>query len=478
MLRELGLSWWRMLTQPGVEVIAVEKEKADLPRVILFTVLAGLLSALVSVQVPEPGVIPWTGLTGSAILILVGFLATALALFFIARLLGGSGEVMQHLYVMAVLAGPGAVVLGLLRRVDLKRAFLDLTSLLGLGVIILLVLLLYGFLLLLLAIDGVHGTGGRNTVRIAGVVLLAGVVLDLAYAFLSGAENTLVNYLLYIIEHQSELLVLSIAHAKIVLFSMAIAIALGVVIGILITLPPHQTRLWHAVLILPLMAFALLWFGSRGALGPGVAGWFDETGAIGSVITRPKAVGIVGMILLPILYFLYLAGENAADVVLYTASILLTIPSIALFGMFIPIFGIGFFNAAAALVLYAQLPILRNTYTGIKEVSPAVTESARGMGMTEWQILYRIKMPLAMPIIMAGIRISMVMIVGIAAIATLIGVEVLGRFIFDGMQRISDRMVFAGAVAVSIFAIGVDILLGWGEMLLTPAGLRGRARST
>jgi len=385
---------------------------------------------------------------------------------------------MQHLYVMAVLAGPGAVVLGLLRRVDLKQAFLDLTSLLGLGVIILLVLLLYGFLLLLLAIDGVHDTGGRNAVRIAGIVLLAGVVLDLAYAFLSGAENTLVNYLLYIIEQRSELLVLSIAHAQIVLFSMAIAIALGVVIGILITLPPHQTRLWHAVLILPLMAFALLWFGSRGALGPGVAGWFDETGAIGSIITRPKAVGIVGMILLSILYFLYLAGENAADVVLYTASILLTIPSIALFGMFIPIFGIGFFNAAAALVLYAQLPILRNTYTGIKEVSPAVTESARGMGMTEWQILYRIKMPLAMPIIMAGIRISMVMIVGIAAIATLIGVEVLGRFIFDGMQRISDRMVFAGAVAVSIFAIGVDILLGWGETVLTPAGLRGKARST
>jgi osmoprotectant transport system permease protein len=465
-----------MLTQPKVEVFTAEKEKVSLRRVMLTIMLIGLMGALASPQPLDLEPTPWTALVRSAISILIAFFIIALALFGAARLFGGSGKFMQHLYVMATLAVPGAVVLGLMSRVDFKQALSDLTSLLGLITIVLLLLLIYGFLLILLAIDGVHNTGGRNAVRVVGSVVLSTAILSLVYAFLSGTKNTLVNYLLYIAEKRSELLDLSIAHAKIVLFSMAIAIALGVIIGILITLPPHRPRLWHLVFLAPLAAFGLLWFGSRGTLGPEAAAWFDETGIIGGFITRPKAVGIVGMILLTLFFVLYVSGESAADVVLYTAGILLTIPSIALFGMFIPIFGIGFFNAAVALILYAQLPILRNTYTGIKEVNPAVIESARGMGMTDWQILYKIKIPLAVPVIMAGIRVSMVMIVGIAAIATLIGVEVLGRFIFDGMQRISDRMVFAGAVAVSIFAIAVDILLGWGETLLTPSGLRGRAR--
>jgi osmoprotectant transport system permease protein len=96
------------------------------------------------------------------------------------------------------------------------------------------------------------------------------------------------------------------------------------------------------------------------------------------------------------------------------------------------------------------------------------------MGMTEWQILYRIKVPMTVPVIMAGVRISMVMIVGIAAIAKLIGVTTLGKYIFDGIGRGSDPMVLAGALGVSIFALLVDGLLGWAQDAFTPAGLRER----
>jgi osmoprotectant transport system permease protein len=178
------------------------------------------------------------------------------------------------------------------------------------------------------------------------------------------------------------------------------------------------------------------------------------------------------VVLTLILYVLYLLGERAAQAVLYTAGIMLTFPSIGLFGLFIPLFGIGFMNAAVALILYAQLPILRNTYTGIKEVPSAIIEAGRGMGMTEFQILYKVKLPMTVPVIMAGVRVSMVMIVGIAAIAKLIGVLCLGKYIFDGIGTASDSMVITGAVGVSIFALLVDGLLGWAQGRLTPTGLR------
>lgn len=472
-MRELGMSWWRLITQSKVEVFIEEKQKASVPHMVLLLALIALLGAIAAPlgNLPLP-----VGLARSAGITLVIYIVAALALFLAARLFGGTGSLLQHFYVLGVLAMPGTLVFDLLGRVDLKAALLDLTSPLGLVMIILFLLIVFGFLLLFLAIDGIHDLGGRKSVRVIGLVIFVGLAGAMTYIILAGIQNTLVDYSIYIWSQRVELLQLSVDHAEIVLFSMAIAIALGALLGILITLPPHPVHLWHLVLLIPMAAFILLWFGSLGSFGPGVKAWFDEGGAVQSVIARPQAVGIVGLILLPIIYALYAIGENAAETVLYVAGVLLTIPSIALFGMFIPIFGIGFFNAAVALILYAQLPILRNTYTGLKEVPPAVSESARGMGMTEWQTLIKIKMPLAMPVIMAGIRISMVMIIGIAAIATLIGVDVLGRFIFDGMQRISDRMVFAGAVAVSVFAIIVDILLGWGEERLTPAGLRKKAK--
>ena len=473
-MQETGnFPWWSPFIRPSAEAFAEESTKSDYPRLLLVFVSLLFFGGIAPPHPAELWTLPWfSSLARSAGVSLIAFIFASIALFLVARLFKGSGTLLQHLYVIGLLAVPLAVILGLIGRIDVKQALLDLTSLQGLAIIILFLLILFEFLLLFLAIDGIHDLGGRKAVRVVGIVVLLSLLASFTYLLVAGVENTLVKYILYIWEKRIDLLDLSIAHAEIVLFSMAIAITLGIIIGIFITLPPHPALLWHALLLIPLAAFVLLWFGSLGTFGPEIQAWFAKGGPASAFLARPKAVGIIGLILLPILYALYILGEKASAAVLYTAGVLLTIPSIALFGIFIPIFGIGFFNAAVALILYAQLPILRNTYTGIKEVPSAVIESARGMGMTEWQILYKVKMPLAMPVIMAGVRVSMVMIVGIAAIATLIGVEVLGRYIFDGMQRISDRMVFAGAVAVSIFAILVDILLGWGEKFLTPRGLR------
>jgi len=260
----------------------------------------------------------------------------------------------------------------------------------------------------------------------------------------------------------------AISHAWLVVFSMLIAIALGVVIGVLITLPPRSPRFSHLLVLLPLAFFLFIYLGAGGTFGQAVERSLE------AVTRRAQGFGLIGVVLVVILYVLFILGERAAEAVLYAAGIMLTFPSIGLFGLFIPLFGIGFMNAAVALILYAQLPILRNTYTGIKEVPSAVIEAGRGMGMTEWQILYKVKLLMTVPVIMAGVRVSMVMIVGIAAIAKLIGVTCLGKYIFDGVGRGSDPMVIAGAVGVSIFALLVDGLLGWAQKALTPAGLRER----
>ena len=186
-------------------------------------------------------------------------------------------------------------------------------------------------------------------------------------------------------------------------------------------------------------------------------------------VTFSMAIAIVLGVIVGILITYH---DRLAEIVLYIAGIILTIPSIALFGLFIPILGIGFKPAVAALILYAQLPILRNTYVGIKEVDRAIIEAGRGMGMTELQLLYRVKLPLALPVIMAGIRVSVVMIVGIAAIASYIGAGGLGEYIFRGISSVNDKMVITGAIWVAAFALLVDVLLGQGERRLVPKGLR------
>lgn len=168
-------------------------------------------------------------------------------------------------------------------------------------------------------------------------------------------------------------------------------------------------------------------------------------------------------------------NERAANVVLYIASIIVTIPSIALFGLMIPILstighGIGYLPAMIAVLLYSQLPIIRNTYTAIKNVDPALREAAKGIGMTPFQRLSRVEIPLAIPIIMAGVRTAVVMNIGVTAIAAYIGAGGLGTFISRGISQTDPRQLITGALAVSILAIIADYGLLWVQRRLTPAG--------
>jgi len=168
--------------------------------------------------------------------------------------------------------------------------------------------------------------------------------------------------------------------------------------------------------------------------------------------------------------------SGPAAVVLTICQVLMTIPSMAMLAFMVPFFGIGFTTGVMALILYSLLPIVRNTYTGIKEISPAVIESAVGMGMTEWRVLTKIKIPLARPVIMAGIRTATVMIVGIAAIAAYVGAGGLGSLIFQGISRSNEPMIIVGAIGVSLIALIFDFILSWGERKLIAVGKTGEEK--
>jgi osmoprotectant transport system permease protein len=150
-------------------------------------------------------------------------------------------------------------------------------------------------------------------------------------------------------------------------------------------------------------------------------------------------------------------------IALGVASILQTIPSLALFGFLIPIpfiGGIGKRTAIVALVLYALLPILRNTYVGLTTIDPAILESAEAMGMTRRQIMFRVRFPLALSVILAGIRTATILTIGVATIAAAIGAGGLGSFIFRGVALVNDSLLLAGAIPAAILAILADFLLG------------------
>ncbi len=145
------------------------------------------------------------------------------------------------------------------------------------------------------------------------------------------------------------------------------------------------------------------------------------------------------------------------------ASLAQTIPSLALFGFLIPIpfvGGIGTRTAVVALVLYALLPILRNTYTGIRQVDPAVVEAATGLGMTDGQRLRLVELPLALPVILSGVRIAAVVSVGSATIAAAIGAGGLGTYVFRGLATVDSRLILAGAIPAALLALLADGLLG------------------
>ncbi|MCM1985276.1 ABC transporter permease [Lyngbya confervoides] len=155
--------------------------------------------------------------------------------------------------------------------------------------------------------------------------------------------------------------------------------------------------------------------------------------------------------------------------VLGVANVVQTIPSLALFGFLIPlplIGGIGPRTAIVALILYALLPIIRNTYVGILEVDPAVREAARGMGMTDWQLLTQVDLPLALASILNGIRVAAVIGVGVATIAAAVGAGGLGTFIFRGVAVVDHQLLLAGAVPAAFIALMLDMVLGWVERWL------------
>lgn len=159
-----------------------------------------------------------------------------------------------------------------------------------------------------------------------------------------------------------------------------------------------------------------------------------------------------------------------AQPILGLANALQTIPSLAIFGFLISvpfIGGIGKVPAIVALTLYALLPLIRNTYIGINTVDPAIREAGRGMGMTDWQLLVQVEIPLASGVILAGVRVATVISVGIATIAAAIGGGGLGVFIFRGISTVNNELILAGAIPAAIIALGADLGLGWVEKRLT-----------
>lgn len=164
--------------------------------------------------------------------------------------------------------------------------------------------------------------------------------------------------------------------------------------------------------------------------------------------------------------------EKIANIVLGAANTLQTLPSLALFGIMLPMLGIGVKNAVFVLFLYALLPIIKNTFIGIKSVDPSIRESARGMGMTKTQILKTVEIPLALPVIMGGIRISTVINIGTATIATFIGAGGLGYLIYSGISMVNYNLILAGAIPTAILALLADSGLGLVEKLLSSKGIR------
>ena len=157
--------------------------------------------------------------------------------------------------------------------------------------------------------------------------------------------------------------------------------------------------------------------------------------------------------------------------VLGGANIIQTIPSLALFGFLLPAPWIGARAdrlAILALTLYALLPLIRNTYTGIKGVDRSVVEAGRGMGMTDRQLLWQVELPLALGVIIAGVRVATVISVGLATIAAAIGAGGLGEYIFRGLAMVNNQVILAGAIPAAALAILADVSLGWLEKRLSP----------
>ena len=505
-------SWMSVLTEPSLETFRAQKSRADPLKTVLGVGLLGLVIGLWNLAT-IPTTLGMDGGLGALFVDLLrmiffteaDFFIISLVLFFIAKGFGGISNFSQQNYLLSIITVPlGMIIVAFLfvsEKLGLTlTAILNPLSPIGVAGIFVILFALYGFLLLLFALQAAHEMQSSAVIYTLGAPLVVWGILRIASMFVGGEENVITTEWDFIADQWTkgtaqELL---LGHLWLVIFSVAIAVVLGVLIGVFITWPARRPSFSHLAILIPLVLFLLLWAASSGFFGEGIAdqiatttrGWgrsltridnlyFGPLLAIvAAIISKPAAIGMIVAMFIIILYALFLAGEKASNLTLYIAGIILTIPSVALFGAMIKPLGIGPFNAAFALILYAQLPILRNTYTGIKEVTPDIVEAGRGMGMTEMQLLLKVKLPMAVPVIMTGIRVSIVMLVGIASIAAYIGNDTLGKYIFDGITRAQEKRYYAGAILVAILALVVDYFLGWLQNRLTPEGLKGRQEAT
>ncbi|MDG3072828.1 glycine betaine/carnitine/choline/choline sulfate ABC transporter permease OpuCB [Bacillus halotolerans] len=182
---------------------------------------------------------------------------------------------------------------------------------------------------------------------------------------------------------------------------------------------------------------------------------------------------VLGIIVAVPLGVLLTRMKKGAGAVISAVNIVQTLPSLAILAFFIPLLGVGKVPAIVALFFYSVLPILRNTYTGIKGVNKNLLESGKGIGMTGWEQIRLVEIPLAIPIIMAGIRTSTIYLIGWATLASFIGGGGLGDYIFIGLNLYQPEYIIGGAVPVTILAIIIDYLLAVTERKVTPKGLQG-----
>ena len=166
--------------------------------------------------------------------------------------------------------------------------------------------------------------------------------------------------------------------------------------------------------------------------------------------------------------------QKAAKVTLGTAGIIQTIPGLVMLGFALMVFGIGRTPAIIVLALYAILPILTNTYVGIKEVEEHYKEAAKGIGMTSLQILFKVEIPIALPTIVSGIKISTVYIISWATLAALIGAGGLGDLIWTGLSTTNNNYIIAGAIPAALSAVLIGAIIGGIQKLVTPRGLKVR----
>ncbi|MFA5446900.1 MAG: ABC transporter permease [Sphaerochaeta sp.] len=202
------------------------------------------------------------------------------------------------------------------------------------------------------------------------------------------------------------------------------------------------------------------------------AGLLESLGVHIMLVILSVLAGIV--IALPLGIYLT-RHRRAANVVLAIAGTVQTIPGLVMLGFALVLLGIGTLPALVVLSIYSILPILRNTYTGITEVLPAYTDAAKGIGMTKSQVLFKVELPLAMPAIVSGIRISAVYIVSWATLAGMIGAGGLGDWIWTGLATYNTDYILLGAIPSAILAFVFSAVIGAVEKAMTPRGLRRRS---